>query len=113
MRLQKRLSRAESGAVLEAMGWFASHCLTEAVIDQSVLIKGVRDEDSFDMFKIIFESKVHDLIYTLDWGGYYGKTCGMVQSGKNKLASTYASIKKSVDKDLEKYIEAIRTGAAG
>jgi ABC-type glycerol-3-phosphate transport system substrate-binding protein len=102
-----------SGAVLEAMGYFASLGLTEAAIDQSVLIKGVRDEDSFDMFKIVFESKVHDLIYTLDWGGYYGKTCGIVESGKNKLASTYASIKKSVDKDLEKYIEAIRTGAAG
>ncbi|NLZ37288.1 MAG: hypothetical protein GX897_07415 [Clostridiales bacterium] len=102
-----------SGAVLEAMGYFATPGLTEAAIDQSVLIKGVRDEDSYDMFKIIFASKVYDLVYTLDWGGYYGKTIGIVMSGNNKLASTYASVKKSVDKAMDKYIEAIREGAAG
>ncbi|MGI6742765.1 MAG: hypothetical protein ACOX4O_03780 [Eubacteriales bacterium] len=102
-----------SGAVLEAMGYFASLGLTEAAIDQSVLIKGVRDEDSFDMFKIIFASKVYDLVYTLNWGGYYGTTLGMVNSGKNNLASTYAKVKTAADKDLEKYIEAIRSGAAG
>ena len=71
------------------MGYFATPGLTEAAIDQSVLIKGVRDEDSYDMFKIIFASKVYDLVYTLDWGGYYGKTIGIVMSGNNKLASTY------------------------
>ncbi|HHX54252.1 MAG TPA: hypothetical protein GX704_05010 [Clostridiales bacterium] len=102
-----------SGAALEAMGYFASLGLTEAVIDNSVLIKGVRDEDSFEMFKIVFASKVHDLVYTLNWGGYYGRTLNMVISGKNTLASTYESIKQAADRSIAKYIDAIRTGDAG
>ena len=37
----------------------------------------------------------------------------MVISGKDKLASTYASVKKATDKEMAKFIEAVQTGAAG
>ncbi|NLZ37290.1 MAG: hypothetical protein GX897_07425 [Clostridiales bacterium] len=102
-----------AGTVLETMSWFAMPQLKEAVIDTSVLIKGVRDQDSYDMFHIIFDSKTYDLIYNFNWGGFYGKTCDMVISGKDKLASTYASVKKATDKEMAKFIEAVQTGAAG
>ena len=50
------------------MSWFAMPQLKEAVIDTSVLIKGVRDQDSYDMFHIIFDSKTYDLISQLQLG---------------------------------------------
>lgn len=95
-----------TGYILDAMGYYGQELVYPAIIEKNVLVKGVHDQDSADMFHIIFNSKAYDLAYITGWGKWYENLWDFVSSGKNNLASKEAAFSKRVVKDIEKSLAA-------
>lgn len=64
------------GYVLDTLGAFSAETVTEAVIEKNVLTKSTRDDNSADMLRLIFDTKVFDTSVVFDWG-IYGVWCTM------------------------------------
>ena len=63
-----------------------------ACIEKNILTKTVRDEESADMLRLMFECKFYELG---SWGtSVYGTMCNMAMSGNNNFASSIKSINK-------------------
>lgn len=98
----------KAGLILDAMGYYSADTVTESVIEKNILVKGVRDEESYDMFKIIFASKTYELSYVFGWGNFYGNTIiNMIFSGKNTLASAYEKVAPKANAEIAAFIEQI------
>ena len=95
-----------TGYILDAMGYYGQELVYPAIIEKNVLVKGVHDQDSADMFNIIFNSKAYDLAYITGWGSWYQNLWDFVDSGKNNLASKEAAFTKRIVKDIEKSLAA-------
>ncbi len=92
----------KTGYILDVMGYFSHDTIYEAVIEKSVLVKAVRDENSTEMLDIIFNSRFFELG---QWGTKaYGKTNEIVTNATN----TYASMAKSLQKVTEKEFAKIK-----
>lgn len=74
------------GWILDTMGYYSTDTIYEAVIEKNIITKSTRDEESVDMLKLIFDTKLYEL------GGWsstiYENICNMVYSGVN----TYSSV---------------------
>ena len=88
-----------TGWILEVMGYCSMDTIYPATIEKNILTKTVRDEESSDMLRLLFEHKFYELG---SWGtSVYGKMCEMAMSGKNNFASSIKSIVKINTKEFQ------------
>ncbi len=102
-------ARAEqTGNVLDAMGYYAQQCITPAFIEQSIVLKGIRDEDSQVMIRMALDNEVFDVGFLFNWGNVLGTLHTMVTSGDTNLASGWAAVEPAVTAALEDAMESMK-----
>ena len=70
-----------------------------ATIEKNILTKTVRDEESSDMLRLLFDNKFYELG---QWGtSVYGNLLDIATSGKNNFASSMKSITKINAKEFK------------
>ncbi|MBE6659312.1 MAG: hypothetical protein E7604_12845 [Ruminococcaceae bacterium] len=95
----------KTALLTEALAFESMFTLTPSFYEVFLDEKILRDEKSKEMIDILFDSKVYSLDYVSGITGLYSTVSNIVQTGKNNLASRTASIQKSAQKKLDKFIE--------
>ena len=86
------LELERTGWILEVMGYCSMDTIYPATIEKNILTKTVRDEESSDMLRLLFENKFYELG---QWGtSVYGNLLSIASSGNNNFASGMKSITK-------------------
>ena len=91
--------------VVEAMAAESTYTVTEAFFENCLNEKSVRDEESKQILKVIFDSKIFDIGYFLNLGDFRGQLNKLEGTGKTDVASTFEKINKTAQKALDKRIE--------
>ena len=97
-----------TGYVLESLGYYYQQYVTPAFIDQTVLGKAVRDEDSVKMIEIIRENQIYDVSVVFNWGNLTGTMNGLVLSPDKKFASTWASLESAVTAAMQQTMDELK-----
>ena len=92
----------QAGLILEAMAYYSVDTLTHAYYDMQLNSRYIRDEESSEMFDIMFASSVYDFGFIFNIGGLGGMIEGMYQGKQKNFASNYARLEKMALSDLEK-----------
>ncbi len=95
----------KTALLTEALAFESMFTLTPSFYEVFLDEKILRDEKSKEMIDILFDSKVYSLDYVCGITGLMSTISTIVQTGNNNLASKTASIQKSAQKKLDKYIE--------
>ncbi len=90
--------------LLEALGYY-SKAVSTAYYDVNLTTKLARDEESADMFDIIFSTKYYDLGKVFAWGSIEGIISTAVKANGG-FASTYQSAESKIMAAVEKTLEA-------
>lgn len=88
------------GHLLDAMGYYGQQYITSAFIDESIINKGIRDEDSLNMIHLIHENQIFDVGLLFNWGGMTGMMQRFVTTNSTDFASAWAGISEKVDTEL-------------
>lgn len=91
-----------TGAVIEAMGYYSAQNVTPAFIDNVVMNKALRDEQSAEMVKILYSTMQYDVAQIFNWGGITDTMYVIWFSDGQSYSSVYASYKSAIDKAIEK-----------
>ena len=91
----------QAGLILEAMAYYSVDTLTHAYYDLALNSRYIRDEESSEMFDIIFASTVYDFGWIFDVGGLGSLMEGMFNSNNNYFSSTYKASEKRALRDIE------------
>jgi hypothetical protein len=97
---QQDISR--TGAVLEAMAAESMYTLKPAYYDIALKGKYVRDEDSEEMLDLIFDSKIYDLGWLYQIGGYNEEIMNLFRNRKTDFISMYEKREEKAFKDIAK-----------
>ncbi len=95
----------KTALITEAIGYESMFILKPSFYEVFLDEKILRDEQSKKMIDILFDSKIYSLDYMCGITGLAGTISTIVQSGKDNLASKTASIQKSAQKKLDKYMQ--------
>ena len=95
----------KTALLTEALAFESMFALTPSFYEVFLDEKILRDEKSKEMIDILFDSKVYSLDYVCGITGLMSTISTIVQTGNNNLASKTASIQKSAQKKLDKFIE--------
>ncbi len=95
--------------VTEALAYESMFTLTPSFYTTFLGEKILRDEQSKEMIDILLASKVYSLDCFASITGIVDKITGMVKSRKDTVASAVASVDKSAQKKLEKFLENFET----
>ena len=95
----------KTALLTEALAFESMFTLTPSFYEVFLDEKILRDEKSKEMIDILFDSKVYSLDYVCGITGLMSTISTIVQTGNNNLASKTASIQKSAQKKLDKFIE--------
>lgn len=87
------------GYVLDTLGAFSPETVTEAVIDKNVMTKSTRDDNSADMLRMIFDTKVFDTSVVFDWG-IYGIWGELTSKKEPQIASTLEKQASKINKKI-------------
>ena len=94
----------KTALLTEALAFESKFTLTPSFYEVFLDEKVLRDEKSKEMIDILFDSKVYSLDYVSGITGLMSTISTIVQTGNNNLASKTASIQRSAQKKLDKYI---------
>jgi hypothetical protein len=94
-----------TGHILDAMGYYSQQLITPAFIDTTVLGKSVRDEDSAQMIRMIYDTQVYDIAILFDWGGIMTMLSNLVQESSINLASAYATNESAIKTAMQKTMD--------
>ena len=83
------------------MGYYGQQYITSAFIDESIINKGIRDEDSLNMINLIHENQIFDVGLLFNWGGMTGMMQRFVTTNSTDFASEWAGISTKVETELE------------
>ena len=86
--------------------------LTEAYYEKTLVGKTTRDEESRAMLDIIFSSRVYDLGWYFQVGGYNESVMNLFRKDNNNFASMYKTASKIASKSLQKNNEAFQEAKA-
>ncbi len=95
------------GYVIESMGYYAQKYITPAVVEQSVTLKGVTDEESAKWIEFILDKQIFDIGYIFDWGEMLNMFAALVTSDAD-FSSQYASKSGAIIAGIEKSMNAMR-----
>ena len=93
---------SRTGAVIEALAAESLYTLKPAFYDISLKGKMVRDEESEEMLDLIFDSKIYDLGWLYQIGGYNERIMDQLRSFKSDFASMYDKNEGKAIKDIDK-----------
>jgi len=91
----------QAGLILEAMAYYSVDTLTHAYYDLALNSRYIRDEESSEMFDIMFASTVYDFGWIFDVGGLGSLMEGMFNSNNNYFSSAYKASEKRALRDIE------------
>lgn len=91
--------------ILEVMAAESVSTVSVAFYDRCLDGKIMRDEESAAMLDIIFENKVFDLGLIFNIGTFKDKVVAQEKKGSTDVASLFASIEKTAQKNLEKLLQ--------
>ena len=89
------------GHLLDAMGYYGQQYITSAFIDESIINKGIRDEDSLNMINLIHDTQIFDVGLLFEWGGLSSILTNLVRGNSTDFASEWAGISTKVETELE------------
>ena len=92
---------SQAGLILEAMAYYSVDTVTHAYYDLSLNSRYIRDDESSEMFDIMFANSVYDFGYIFDVGGLGMILENMFYNKKNTFSSRYASMEKKALAVLE------------
>ncbi|MCI8387606.1 MAG: hypothetical protein HFE63_03980 [Clostridiales bacterium] len=92
------------GYVLDSMGYYSQQYVIPSFIDQTVIGKSVRDDESANIVRMILDNQVFDLGFVFNWSGIKDSISGIAGGGDN-FSSMYASRESGVLTELSKTIE--------
>lgn len=97
-----------TSVMLEALAIESKNIVVPAYIEKAVESKYLRDEDSVEMFRLILDTRMIDLGCTV-WMDPIRTTIvdNCFRKGKNTFASAVAAKQESIDKTIQKVIEAL------
>ena len=93
---------SRTGAILEALAAESMYTLLPAYYDIALKGKYVRDEESEEMLDLIFGSKVFDLGWIYQIGGYNEEIMNQLRNNKKDFASMYDKRESKAFKDIDK-----------
>ena len=94
-----------TGIVLEYMASVSTDTMLKAYYDTTLQRKVARDDESAAMLDIIFNSLTTDTAMMLELGGIRNSIVNMINAASNTNASSIASIKTSVQEQLNTVYE--------
>jgi hypothetical protein len=94
-----------TGIITEYLAYASVDTLTEEFHNVSVTTKFLRDTDSLEMIKLIFDTKLFDFGFYYQIGDYQNIFRNMVDTGSNDFISKYESSKSSAESKLTDIIE--------
>ncbi len=92
------------GAILEAMAAQSAKTITPAYNETLLKRKYSRDNESEQMLDIIASNRTYDMASIFGWGGLESVLPTLFQNGATDLVSSYASVEKAVNANIEKAI---------
>ncbi|MBQ2724252.1 MAG: extracellular solute-binding protein [Clostridia bacterium] len=97
-----------TGIVTEMLACEGKYDLTEAYYEKTLVGKTTRDEESRAMLDIIFSSRVYDLGWYFQVGGFNESVMNLFRNYNNNFASMYKTASKAAARSLEKNNEAFQ-----
>ena len=93
-----------STIIAEALACEGKYTVTDAYYDVNLKTKAARDEQSSAMLDIIFETRVYDLGWYYQFGGYNESVMNLVRLNQaaKEFTSMYAKSEKSAQKAVDK-----------
>nr|MBQ4317633.1 hypothetical protein [Clostridia bacterium] len=89
-----------TGNVLNSLGYHSQQIVTPAFIDQTVMDKALRDENSARMVELIFDTQSYDIAQYYNWGNVNTVVNSMTNSNIIAFASEYAKIEANIQTKL-------------
>ena len=96
-----------AGIILEALAAESTVTVTPALYDVCLNGKIIRDNESEKMLDIIFGSKVFDIGYIINLGGFTSTLTALEQASSTDVVSKYTTTTKASQKTLDKLVEDI------
>ena len=93
------------GAIIEALARGASDTIVQAYYEQTLYNRLVRDDESYDMLRLIFSTRVYDLGTIYDWGGLGFLLMNMNDRRQKDFSSQYEKLADKAKADMEKTID--------
>ena len=93
------------GAIIEILARGAAGTIVPAYYEQTLYNRLVRDDESYDMLRLIFSTRVYDLAYIYDWGGIGFLLMNMNNSKNKDFTSQYEKTADKAKAAMEKTIE--------
>ena len=97
-----------TGALIDAMGYYSQQYVTPAFIDNVVMNKTVRDEESAQIIQDIIDNMQYDIALIFNWGGIQGTVTGMRNAVGQSYASVYDAQKNQILDAMNKTVEELR-----
>ena len=85
-----------TGEVIEAMCYYSQQYVVPAFIDNAVMNKTIRDDDSGEMIELVFDTMEYDIALIFNWGGIQGTVTGMKSKSGQSYASVYEASKAAI-----------------
>ena len=98
----------QTGHLLDAMGYYAQQYITPAFVEQSIKLKGVRDENSMKMINLILDTQTFDVGLIFEWGGMSQMLREMGATNETNLASRWETIKSKAETALKTTMESLK-----
>jgi hypothetical protein len=97
----------QAGAILDVMGYYSVDTITKEVIQQSVMVRNTRDEESEEMLRISFADRTYDIGYTLNMGGVFADDAiyNIVYTRTNTFVSKMEACQKKFENDVQQLID--------
>lgn len=96
-----------TGHVIEAMGFYAQQYVTPAFVNETVISKTIRDEDSVEMIDILYDGIIYDMAMIFEWGSVVNlvNTLPIKDTG---FSSTYAAKEPAILAALESTVKKLK-----
>ncbi len=85
-----------TGNVLNSLGYYSQQYITPAFIDQTVMSKTIRDEDTAEMIVMLFDNQSYDIATYFNWGNVNSNFATMLGNSNSNFASEYAKIEPNI-----------------
>jgi len=97
-----------TGNVLNSLGYYSQQLITPAFIDQTVMSKAIRDNDSAEMINLIYDTRMYDIATYYNWGNIYTNFSTMTTNRNVNFASDYASKEATILAALQTTIDTLK-----
>ena len=97
-----------TGALIEAMGYYSQQYVTPAFIDNVVMNKTVRDEESAKIVQDIIDNMQYDIALIFNWGGIQGTVTQMRNASGQSYSSVYEARKNQILEEMNNTVDQLQ-----